>query len=37
MGSAEIQGKLWGAAVADYADVSEGFSLPLWEDMITAM
>jgi SAM-dependent methyltransferase len=37
MGSAEAQGKLWGAAVADYAEVNEGFFLPLWEDMMAAM
>ena len=37
MGSAEMQGKLWGAAVADYAEISEGFSFPLWEDMMAAM
>ena len=37
MGSAEIQGKLWGATVADYAEINEGFSFPLWDDMMTAM
>lgn len=25
MGSAEMQGKLWGKAVADYAEINEGF------------
>jgi len=37
MGSAEIQDKLWGVAVVDYAEINEGFSFPLWEDMMTAM
>jgi SAM-dependent methyltransferase len=37
MGSAEMQGKLWGAAAADFAEINEGFSFPLWEDMMTAM
>ena len=37
MGSAEKQGKLWGVAVADYAEINEGFSFPLWEDMMAAM
>jgi SAM-dependent methyltransferase len=37
MGSAEMQGKLWGVAVADYAEINEGLSFPLWEDMMAAM
>jgi len=37
MGSAEKQGKLWGAAVADYAEINEGFFFPIWEDMMAAM
>jgi len=37
MGSAEKQSKLWGAAVADYAEIIEGFCLPVWEDMMAAM
>ena len=37
MGSAETQGKLWGAAVADYAEINEEHSFPLWEDMMAAM
>ena len=37
MGSAEIQGKLWGAAVADYAEINEGHCFRLWEDMMVAM
>jgi SAM-dependent methyltransferase len=37
MGSAEKQGKLWGAAVADYAEINEGFFFPFWEDMMAAM
>lgn len=37
MGSAEIQGKLWGVAATDYAEINEGFFFPLWEDMMEAM
>jgi SAM-dependent methyltransferase len=37
MGSAEKQGRLWGAAVADWAELTEGFCLPVWEDMMAAM
>ena len=37
MGSAETQGKLWGAAAVDYAEINEGHSFSLWEDMMAAM
>lgn len=36
MGSGELQGELWGRAPADWAELQEGFSVPLWESMLNA-
>jgi SAM-dependent methyltransferase len=36
MGSAEIQGALWGAAPRDWAAHQESTSLPLWSDVLQA-
>lgn len=36
MSSHEIQGELWGRAPLDWADLQEGFSVPLWQSMLTA-
>lgn len=36
MGSGEQQGELWGRAPADWAELQEDFSIPLWESMLDA-
>lgn len=36
MGSADLQGELWGRAPADWLDLQEGFSVPLWDSMLNA-
>jgi len=36
MGSAEIQGEIWGAAARDWADLQEPAGRPLWLAMLTA-
>ena len=36
MGSAGIQGPLWGGAAEDWAAVQEGFCRPLWLDVLKA-
>ncbi|MDM9379666.1 class I SAM-dependent methyltransferase [Chlorogloeopsis sp. ULAP01] len=36
MGSAEIQGVLWGAAAGDWANYQEATSVPLWHDVLYA-
>lgn len=36
MGSAEVQGDLWGRAPQDWAELQESFSVPLWESMLSA-
>ena len=37
MGSAEMQGALWGAAARDWAAHQEATSLPLWRDVLRAV
>ena len=37
MGSAEKQGKLWGTAVADWAEINERFVTPYWHAMLEDM
>lgn len=37
MGSAEIQGALWGAAARDWAAYMEATALPLWSDVLQAV
>ena len=37
MGSAEMQGALWGAAAQDWAAHQEALSLPLWRDVLQAV
>lgn len=37
MGSAETQGKLWGAAVADWAELNEPHHEPYWHAMLDSM
>ena len=37
MGSAEIQGALWGAAARDWAAYQEATALPLWRDVLRAV
>ncbi len=37
MGSATMQGELWGAAARDWAELQEPFSKPLWEAMLEAV
>lgn len=34
MGSSELQGKLWGAAARDWAELFEPTSMPIWEAML---
>ena len=34
MGSADKQGKLWGTAVADWAEINEQHHIPYWEAML---
>lgn len=34
MATSEVQGELWGRAPSDWAELQEGFSVPLWEAMI---
>jgi SAM-dependent methyltransferase len=36
MGSAGIQGPLWGGAAEDWAAIQEGFTRPLWLDVLSA-
>src|SRR5262245_39562136 len=36
MGSAQVQGMLWGAAAQDWAAFQESSSLPLWTDVLKA-
>jgi SAM-dependent methyltransferase len=36
MGSADVQGELWGRAPVDWLALQEGFSVPLWDAMLTA-
>lgn len=36
MGSSDVQGELWGRAPKDWAELQEGFSVPLWESMLAA-
>src|SRR6478672_5305941 len=36
MGTAEIQGELWGAAARDWAELQDPMSRPLWEGMLEA-
>src|ERR687884_1750078 len=36
MGSATVQGRLWGAAAQDWAELQEPTALPLWEAMLDA-
>src|SRR5437764_9087489 len=36
MGSATRQGRLWGAAAQDWAELQEPLALPLWEAMLDA-
>jgi SAM-dependent methyltransferase len=36
MGTAEIQGELWGAAARDWAELQDPMSRPLWEAMLEA-
>ncbi len=36
MGSAGIQGPLWGGAAEDWAAIQEGFTRPLWLDVLDA-
>ena len=35
MGNADIQGKLWGVAVADWAELAEVHHEPYWRAMLT--
>ena len=37
MGSADEQGKLWGAGVADWAQYAEPHHVPIWRAMLTNM
>jgi SAM-dependent methyltransferase len=37
MGSADVQGRLWGAAARDFAEVSEPLSRPLYEATLAAL
>ena len=37
MGSAEMQGALWGAAAEDWTAHQEASSLPLWRDVLQAV
>jgi len=37
MGTAEIQGRLWGAAARDWAELNEPFSTPLYEAVFDAL
>ena len=37
MGSAELQGALWGAAAEDWAAYQEATALPLWRDVLRAV
>jgi SAM-dependent methyltransferase len=37
MGSAEIQGTLWGGAATDWADLQEPTAKPLWIDLLRAL
>src|SRR2546430_11941814 len=36
MGSATVQGQLWGRAAHDWAELQEPTALPLWEAMLDA-
>jgi hypothetical protein len=36
MGSAQVQGMLWGAAAQDWAAFQEATSMPLWTDVLRA-
>src|SRR5947208_11011986 len=36
MGSATVQGPLWGRAAHDWAELQEPMALPLWEAMLDA-
>ena len=36
MGSSDTQGELWGRDPANWRDLQEGFSIPLWDAMLTA-
>ena len=36
MGTAQIQGRLWGARARDYAAIAEGFFRPVYEAVFTA-
>jgi SAM-dependent methyltransferase len=36
MGSAEVQGELWGAAARDWAELQEPQHMPVWEAMLNA-
>ena len=36
MGSSTVQGKLWGAAARDWAELQEPLHLPVWEAMLDA-
>jgi SAM-dependent methyltransferase len=36
MGSAEMQGALWGASARDWAALQEASSIPLWKDVLQA-
>lgn len=37
MGSAAVQGALWGGSAEDWADIQEGLCLPLWQDALKAV
>ena len=36
MGSAEVQGELWGIAARDWTELQEPFHKPLWDEMLSA-
>src|SRR5690349_16349396 len=36
MGTAEIQGELWGAAANDWAELQDPMSRPLWQAMLNS-
>ena len=37
IGSAHVQGELWGNAPRDWVEIQDGFSIPLWETALDAL